>query len=568
MIRRVPPRVSVLAVLVAVLMLGAGPAAAHADLVSADPSANSRIDAAPDVVRLTFSEPIEPAHSDIRLRNLAGEEIAAGGQPAQDDPFTLELSLAGDLPDDVYTVAWRVVSAADGHESAGRYTFGIGMAAGSAARVIIDESVSPLNVIGRWLDMAGAALTLGVAAFATLVWRPGLTQGLPVRNDRLRRAAVAGWAFAGAGLLVGLSANAAVMTGSSFPANLWDGSASGLLGSSAYGTVWLGRAGLWVILGAMLAIRRGKPLHWGMLSLIGLGLAVLPSLVSHARALGSADAVLNDMLHRTGAALWVGGLAAWIVVLLPAPDAPSAKSLSKAVSRFSNIARLLVMLLAVGGLFAALQQINDGGLLTATVYGRAAVVKGILFTGMFALAGFNVLVVEPRLKRGIESWPPMLRMTVGGELILAAALFVVSAVMASGLPAVDVSQLRAQADASNTTADGAPYFGMGIAGDVMVHLEVLPGRVGANEIVVSPFVLSDSNRALTDATRVQIRAASPDGSGPELTFDAQPSGDGAYVVAEAQLDQAGTWRMQVVIEQAGADDAVTEFEVTIPLPSS
>ncbi|NOG52705.1 MAG: hypothetical protein HND48_27105 [Chloroflexi bacterium] len=72
---------------------------------------------------------------------------------------------------------------------------------------------------------------------------------------------------------------------------------------------------------------------------------------------------------------------------------------------------------------------------------------------------------------------------------------------------------------------------MGIAGDVMVHLEVLPGRVGANEIVVSPFVLSDSNRALTDATRVQIRAASPDGSGPELTFDAQPSGDGAYVVA-------------------------------------
>ncbi|NOG52707.1 MAG: hypothetical protein HND48_27115 [Chloroflexi bacterium] len=59
-----------------------------------------------------------------------------------------------------------------------------------------------------------------------------------------------------------------------------------------------------------------------MLSLIGLGLAVLPSLVSHARALGSADAVLNDMaLHRTGAALWVGGLAAWIVVLLPAPDA-------------------------------------------------------------------------------------------------------------------------------------------------------------------------------------------------------------------------------------------------------
>ncbi|RIK19332.1 MAG: hypothetical protein DCC53_13810, partial [Chloroflexi bacterium] len=92
--------------------------------------------------------------------------------------------------------------------------------------------------------------------------------------------------------------------------------------------------------------------------------------------------------------------------------------------------------------------------------------------------------------------------------------------------------------------------------------------VGANEIVVSPFVLSDSNRALTDATRVQIRAASPDGSGPELTFDAQPSGDGAYVVAEAQLDQAGTWHLQVVIEQAGADDAVTEFEVTIPLPSS
>lgn len=560
-------RVTVLTALVTVLALGCAPALAHASLVSANPSANSRMNAAPGAVRLTFSEPIEPAYSRIRLLSLAGEEVAAGGQLAQDDPFTLELPLTTNLPDDVYTVAWRAVSAADGHASIGRYTFGIGMAAGSAVRVIIDESVPPLKAVGRWLDMAGAALTLGVAAFAALVWRPGLAQGLPERDDRLRRVVLAGWILAGAGLLAGLSANAAEIAGSPFPANLGDGSAFGILNSTSYGAIWLARAALWAVLGAALAARRGKPLHWGALSLIGLGLTVLPSLISHARALGSGDAVLNDMLHRAGAAMWVGGLAAWVVVLLPASDAPAAKPLSKAVSRFSNIARLLVTLLAVGGLFAVLQQITDGDLLTATVYGRAAVVKGVLFAAMLALAGFNLLVVEPRLKRGLEAWSPTLRMSVGAELTLAAALFVVSAVMASGLPAADVATLRAQADEANAITDGAPYFGMEITGDVMVHLEVLPGRVGANEIIVSPFVLSDDNRPLSDAS-VRIRATPPGSADRELTFDAEPSDDGTYIVPAAVFDQAGTWRLQVVIAWAGVDNAVTEFEVTITLPSS
>lgn len=299
----------------------------------------------------------------------------------------------------------------------------------------MEDTFAPLGALARWMDMAGAALTLGVIAFAFTVWRPGAAQGLPPREARFAGLMWAGWALFGLGTVLGFALQA---------------------GTGGNDIVWAARGILWIVFGAMLWIYAARPEQWRILALLGLGFAVLPSLISHAHDAGSVDALINDMLHRIAAALWIGGLAGWVAALWG--DGPTnIKGIAKAVSRFSNLARFYVLLLAAGGLFAAIQYIPSSEALFDTGYGRALTVKGVLFGLMFALAGFNLLFAERRLKRGEERWVRVLRLTVAAELALGMALMLMSAVMAVSVPARDiVAQREPPGDVSQQTERAEP----------------------------------------------------------------------------------------------------------------
>lgn len=301
----------------------------------------------------------------------------------------------------------------------------------------------PLAALARWMDMAGAALTLGVIAFAVTVWRPGAAQGLAARDRQFARLLWAGWAIYGVGLLLGFTVEP--------DANISD-------------WVRLARGGVWILFGSGLYLMAEQPERWRILALPALGLAVLPSFAGHAYDAGSADALINDMLHRIAAALWIGGLAGWTGALR-AEGLSHIKAAGKAVSRFSNLARFYVLLLAAGGLFAAIQYIPSGEALFETEYGRALTLKGVLFGSMFALAGFNLLFAERRLKSGQARWMKVLKLTIAAELALGMALMLMSAVMAVSVPARDVMTAgqmdrqavfeQAEKGASEATADSA-----------------------------------------------------------------------------------------------------------------
>lgn len=537
---------------------------ALAILIEATPGPNERTDTSPASIQLEFSEPIEPVFSVIRVNDLSGSEILTGGIVDPSDPFTLSLGVPTDLPDGVFTVSWRVFSAADGSTIQGSYAFGVGMAAGTRSSQFIDETIRPEVTIARWIDMLGAALTLGVVTFAFGVWRPGASQGLASRDDRFLALMRAGWAAAGAGILLGLLAQAATVTNGSILGSITDGSAVRILTDSSYAPIWIGRVMVWAVYGAVLATAPSRPALWSALFGLGIGLAVLPSLISHARALGSFDALINDMAHRTSAALWVGGLIAWISAIWP--DLPlTAKPVSRAVTRFSNLARFYVMLLAAGGLFAAIQHIPSSDVLLSTAYGRALTVKGALFGLMFAIAAFNLLVVEKRLKRGADLWIPTLRLSVSAEMMLGAALMLMSAVMASTIPSRDVINLRGQSSQITRTSQGSLYFGMEIQDPVMMHFEVFPGVAGENEFIVSPYHLADTAPIL-DATRVRLLFTHLEQNLGESELDAVPDGSGNYTVSGPNLSLPGRWRVEITLQQPGEIDSVIAFEVTIPLP--
>ncbi len=167
-----------------VLLSGVIRVSAHANLVRSEPAANAVLDAAPTQLRLWFSEAPEPRFSEVQLFDKTGRRATGVGSPQLDskDNKLLVASLPP-LPFGTYTVAWRVVSAVDGHAVAGAFAFVIGrnqIPAGGIRPTLngmaADSSSGPTipGVATRWLGYLGLAMLTGGFAFVPLVLQPAL----------------------------------------------------------------------------------------------------------------------------------------------------------------------------------------------------------------------------------------------------------------------------------------------------------------------------------------------------------------------------------------------------------
>jgi methionine-rich copper-binding protein CopC len=107
----------------AMLLLAlAGPALAHAHLISATPAVNSMAMPAPTELRLKFSEGLELKLSSVTI--TGGDKTIVKTGPVRLDPkddTLLIVPLLAPLPDGHYTVDWKAV-ATDGHKTEGHYT--------------------------------------------------------------------------------------------------------------------------------------------------------------------------------------------------------------------------------------------------------------------------------------------------------------------------------------------------------------------------------------------------------------------------------------------------------------
>lgn len=109
----------------AISVLAAGHAQAHAFLDHASPAVGSAVPTSPPLITLWFTEHIEPAFSTVTVTNAAGQRVDRGdAHIASDNPGELELGLKP-LPPGTYTVHWHVVSV-DTHTTEGTFTFDVG----------------------------------------------------------------------------------------------------------------------------------------------------------------------------------------------------------------------------------------------------------------------------------------------------------------------------------------------------------------------------------------------------------------------------------------------------------
>ena len=157
----------------ALLVLPAAPAQAHAVLVSSSPVPDSVLSAAPSEVVLTFSEPVSRIPDKVRVIAPDGSR-ADRGEPVFENTL-VRIPVDPGAPRGTYLVSYRVISA-DSHPVAGGYTYSVVVPSappvddGADGRVnpVVDGALS----VAKYVGYAGLLLLTGAALVLARLW-PG-----------------------------------------------------------------------------------------------------------------------------------------------------------------------------------------------------------------------------------------------------------------------------------------------------------------------------------------------------------------------------------------------------------
>jgi copper transport protein len=511
-------------------LLAAAPAAAHALVVGSNPQAGARVARAPAELRVAFSEPVRPLGQGLSLQGPRGQVRLGAVRHPDGRPEVLAASLPT-LADGSYQAGWRIVSVDDGHVEAGSFGFAVGTGAGLVTSRAPPQLPSAWQVMGRWLEVAGVLLLVGVVAAAVTVWRrPG-----PVGPDEPRYQAlvVAAAVVGAAGLAWQVGAGAATA----------GGLGPGAVGAFLAAAPATGRrmAAELTLLAATVAVvgwgarRRGRrPGPAARVLTVGLVVGL---------AFGAHDAGLSprwlymglESVHLLAVGAWVGGLGVLVVSLRRADVS--------AVRRFSRMALWAVLVIAVTGAWQGLAQVRGRAALTGTDYGRILAAKVALagvVVGLAAVARYRLL---PRAGEGTP--PGRLRRLLGVEATGAAAVVLVASLLANTVPAGEVA-----AAANAAGVRGGPQTQTLQAGPLRLHLDLEPGTVGRNLLQVR--MTDPKGRPVDGLTRIGLTVADEAGRAAPASISAARVAPATYRTATDVFALPGSWRVGVVGGVPGA----------------
>jgi copper transport protein len=262
-------------------------------------------------------------------------------------------------------------------------------------------------------------------------------------------------------------------------------------------------------------------------------------------------------MHIGAAALWVGGLIQFVVVIVAVRRhvAPSAAALSRLVGYFTNFARVAVAGLILTGFFASWLHVHSFEALVTTTYGGLLMIKLGLFIPLIGLAAYNLFFTQRGLKQGQERWGARLRGSVSAEILLTVSILAVVGAMASTPPAKTVYDARAAAQAAAAPSD--PIRETLTVNGVAATLDIAPGYTGSNTFTLT--LIDGDEQPVTDASRIRMifRNLTEGGGDSELRLEHQ--GDGVYTVIGANISVAGSWRLRTTVAREGEFDRVYDF---------
>ena len=455
-----------LASVLPLLLLLAWPSSllAHGVLTRAEPAASARLAVAPTVVRLTFSEAMEPAVSRIALIGPDGANVALSPVRGGDSAAVLVADITGSLMVGSYTVVWQGAGR-DGHPIHGQYQFTVAPAAtgmpavgpprdrasrvrrlraqrlARAAAIERNEdsfdSQSPIFSAIRCLQLVVILALIGTVGFALFVLPRAARRGAPetfvIDADRSARST---GLTAAVMLLVVVAAlrllaqDVALRGDEPFDAD----ALRAIIMGTMWGHAWLLQlvASL-VACGGFLLIARARLAGWALVVLSTIAVVLATSLSGHAAAapVQPGFAVFKDLVHLLAVGGWLGTLLLIAIAGMPAalrltPGGRSA-TVATMVNVFSPFALICTTLVAISGVASAWAHLGQLGALWTTGYGRVLLIKLGVIVVLMAVGAFNWRVVRPSL--GDEEGANRIERSATVELIVAALVIAVTSVL-------------------------------------------------------------------------------------------------------------------------------------------
>jgi copper transport protein len=528
---------------------------AHANLLRAQPGPNAVLEFSPPEIRLWFSEPLEAQFSKIILRDAGGNILNTPPSVVDPTDATQMVLVPGELPDGLYTVAWRALSSADGHPTLGSYPIVIGDAA-LAGAITGSTGAIPLDgALIRFANLVSLALGVGGIGFLVFVWWPSAPS--PRIQGRLTWLIWTGWGAMGVTGFLLILMQYALAVGSPILMDINGDSLNRLIADTRFGQLWLARMALWVGMGGALWFARSDRWFYAVGLVIGGAILATNSLFSHANAAYDLTAsVAADWLHLAAMALWIGGLVSFIAVigLVRGTIQPASSALGTLVARFSNFARVAVAILFITGAYSSWLQVGSFEALLTTTYGQALLIKLLLIVPVIWLAFINLVFTQQGLAAGQEVWSGRLRGLVGAEIALTLGVLAAVGAMTSTTPARSEAAFRA---ASAAVPAPEPIRGVQTANDLLIQLDIMPGVVGENTFTLK--LVDTAGSPVNDASLIRMRFESQTQNLGESELRPTLTAEGVYSVTGANLSVAGGWRIRVTIQRPDQFDTVVDF---------
>lgn len=542
-------RVGVALVALALVVLGAAPASAHAELIATDPAEGSVLETAPDTVTLTFNEPVRLTSQEIAVYDAAGDEVGSTAGSSGTE-VTVDLTGAADLADGTYVVSWNVLSG-DGHPISGALTFSVGAPSASVTAAPEPQSSSTAVTVVRdvvtVVTYVGLLLAAGLALFLALVL-PRTWAGTETRA-RLRRLLRYAAGAGAAGIVLQVPVASVYGQGLELT-DVVSAFDPGLVGNELLSAL-LVLVGLGVAAWSCSTAPPDRTRGW---LLVGGAVVALvgPSLVGHTRAFSPSPLlVAADALHLLAGATWLGGLVGLVVSLraLAGREVLAATTLA----RFSTLAGGLLLAVAATGTFLAWRIVGSWSGLVETRYGWLLLAKIAIALLVAALGGWNRWRTLPAVERAAgfgdrEAAAAAVTRTLRVEAVLLVVLLGVTGFLVNQSPR----------PAPDTAESGTTGVGVATAGDLRVLAVMDPRRTGSNTLLVQ---VQDAAGEPYDPPANPVVTLRTDGL--DLgTVVVRPIAAGTYR-GEVVVPRAGEWEVQVGLELSRFDNPVTTVTLTV-----
>lgn len=532
---------AIVGALVVLLVLGltGGTAAAHAELLSSNPSADSVLQVAPSEILLTFSESIDTVPDSIRVVTGDGDDVDLGSIRQDEGGQTIAADLP-DLTDGSYVVAWRAVSA-DSHPISGAFVFSVGQKVATDPDLIAGllADTKPSSGAERWLGLGRGASYLGVAGLigVAVVLSELAPQLLPGR--RAGRVLFACIAIGAVGTVVMIAAQASVAFGG------W--TAWRDVFHSSAGRWWFVR--LWLVALAVTAVvfrGRATTARWRPLALAIGAVAMLAVVAAGGHGVTGRYVTLAfvaTVVHLAAVSTWFGGL---VAIALVAPR----REIVGLATRFSPIALGSVVVLAVTGVFNAWRQIGSWDALTDSGYGTWLIVKLVVLGLVLAVAATNRWLIRHHAPIGEDG-----AISVGGGMARTLLAEVAGIVLVFAATAGLVNAAPPHASAPPSVASATV-----VAEGRLAQITLDPPVTGGTAMHV---YLSSTTGALEQPTDITVTATLAAQSIGPLTLPTNVAGPGHVTSSDADLPIAGTWTFSITARYSEFDQTTFTVELAV-----